>query len=207
MSDIDYSQPDFYRFSEDSIILSHFIGEFLGQVPNVGLKSLLELGAGCGVISCEVAKAQSSLTQLTVCEIQPEFQKHLEINLRQLNQIKPSLNCDVFAMSWDLLGAGKFDLIVSNPPYFIQGKGRVGPNEKRERARRWTEHERDSFFQIVTNKLSPKGLVFLVLREAPPQAFLKNVKLVTEKVIHQRSEVLTRVFVFALNIETDEGLF
>ena len=47
----DYLQPDFYHFNEDSIQLVRFIKE---NIDNSTEHSALEVGAGCGVISCEL---------------------------------------------------------------------------------------------------------------------------------------------------------
>jgi tRNA1(Val) A37 N6-methylase TrmN6 len=50
MSD-DYSQPDYYRFNSDSITLVNYLLKSMGPT-----ESILDLGAGCGIIGIELAR-------------------------------------------------------------------------------------------------------------------------------------------------------
>lgn len=89
---IDYSQPDFYRFNEDSTKLVAFIQNHLKKTP----QSIIDLGAGCGVIGIELKKLYHE-AYLTLVEGQSEFLPYLKailsyLKLRPVSSMLISLN-------------------------------------------------------------------------------------------------------------------
>lgn len=111
----DYSQPDFYRFNSDSFELINFIKKL-----NPNVKSILDIGAGSGVIGIEISRSLS-IDLVVFVEAQKEFYEHLVLNC---NTFIPQISREIIITkisNYDSLK--KFDLIVSNPPYF---------NKKRE---------------------------------------------------------------------------
>ncbi len=207
---MDYSQPKFYRFTSDSLELAksviHHLETRATQIDSIPLK-VLELGAGCGVISCEIANASGVCLEMNLCEIQDEFLEYLNHNITLVKPTHSKTTLQVLANSWEKLEAKSFDLILSNPPFFLAGHGLTGSDPRRERARRWSLAQRDRFYEVILEKLGHSGVVALVLRESPPQSFLRHFRVLEERIINPRSENLTRIIVLALNIETDKALF
>lgn len=199
---MDYAQPDFYRFSTDSTELAKVA---IKHTP-LPAKKILELGAGCGVISCEFALGLAQELELHLCEKQHDYESYLRRNLEQLVATRRGISPQLHLYSWASLKESSFDVILSNPPYFLKGHGRSAPDSRKEVARRWGADEREFFYQLILSKLSPMGIVALTLREQPPEFFLKQTKLVDEVLLHARSEILTRIFVFALNVEANKAL-
>src|SRR5690606_16988297 len=76
MNKVDYSQPLFYRFNSDSLQLVNFILKKECQ-----FKSILDLGAGCGIIGIELAKALGPKV-VTLVEMQEDYSVHIETNLK-----------------------------------------------------------------------------------------------------------------------------
>lgn len=113
-----------YRFSVDSIILADF-------VKLKRLKTVLDLGAGAGIIGIILAKKYSE-SKVTMLEIQPELAE-LAIKNIELNGLTGRI--DVYctdARTWE----GKnFDLVVSNPPFRTPGTGKLSPEEDKAIAR------------------------------------------------------------------------
>ena len=122
-------QPrDGYRFSIDSILLGRF-------VRGHGRDRVLELGAGCGVISVMIA-ALWRPREVVAIEIQPDLAAIAARNaaLNRLDSIRV-INADLRARRIDGLAPASCDLVVANPPYRALRTGRVSPNPGRRIAR------------------------------------------------------------------------
>jgi tRNA1Val (adenine37-N6)-methyltransferase len=117
-----------YRFSIDSILLARF--------ADVRPRDrVLELGAGCGVISIVIAAARHPKA-IVALERQHDLAALIDRNVA-LN------HCDgITAIAADLrrrtipgLAAGSFDAVIANPPYRALHTGRVSPIGARHSAR------------------------------------------------------------------------
>src|ERR1700719_1871599 len=117
-----------YRFSMDSILLGRFV-----RVRK--RDRVLELGAGCGVISVMIA-ALWLPREVVAVEIQPDLAAIAERNaaLNQLDSIRV-ISADLRARRIEGLAPASFDVIVANPPYRALGSGRRSPNPARRVAR------------------------------------------------------------------------
>jgi tRNA1Val (adenine37-N6)-methyltransferase len=116
-----------YRFSIDSILLGRFV-----RVRR--RDRILELGAGCGVISVMIA-ALWLPREVVAVEIQSDLAAIAERNaaLNQLDSIRV-INADLRSRRIALQPAS-FDMIVANPPYRALGSGRRSPHPGRRAAR------------------------------------------------------------------------
>jgi tRNA1Val (adenine37-N6)-methyltransferase len=122
-------QPrDGYRLSIDSILLGRFAR--LRRRDRV-----LDLGAGCGVISV-MAAALWRPREVVAIEIQPELAAIAERNvtLNGLESVRV-INADLRTRRIDGLTAASFDLVLANPPYRALRSGRESPNAGRRIAR------------------------------------------------------------------------
>ncbi len=124
---------DGYRFSLDAVLAAHFCR----PAPR---DRVLDLGCGCGVIGLILAYRHPDIT-LTGIEIQPEL-----VQLTRDNAVANELQARLMVLEGDfrtissLVQPESFDVVVSNPPYRQQGRGRVSPADQRARAR----HEVDA---------------------------------------------------------------
>lgn len=129
-----YSQPSFYHFSRDSISLANFINK---RVLLQNKKNLLEVGAGSGIITCELLRlVEDWQGSLTLLEKQVAFLSHLKDNLEEsLNvlNVNYSIYQDDF-LSW--ADNYPFDLIYYNPPYFFSEETRPSPLQEKDLCRR-----------------------------------------------------------------------
>lgn len=153
----DYSQPDFYRFNEDSTALIRW-------VQNSGLSpaKILDLGAGSGILGIELARFLKPQT-LTLVEVQDEFRPFLEINA---DRFLPSSVSHVIVMKRfsDYSSPDKFDLIVCNPPYYLPGKGEVSKNRNRAVARSFMIDSWSVLLKKISELLTSEGRAFIVLK-------------------------------------------
>ncbi|MGQ9812674.1 MAG: tRNA1(Val) (adenine(37)-N6)-methyltransferase [Dissulfurimicrobium sp.] len=107
-----------YRFSVDSLLLCNFIR--LKKREQV-----LDLGAGCGVIALVLAKRHEG-AKVTAIELQRDMAGLAAENIK-LN----GMDGRVRLIEWDLnriddvISAGEFDHVVTNPPYRAPDSGRL----------------------------------------------------------------------------------
>ena len=122
-------QPRFgYRFSIDSLLLGHFARVRAGD-------RVLDLGAGCGVISVMIAALRRP-REVVAIEIQSELAAIAERNatLNGIASIRV-INADLCARRIGGLAPASFDVVVANPPYRALHRGRESPDAGRRVAR------------------------------------------------------------------------
>jgi len=119
-----------YRFSVDAVLLAHFAQPLPGA-------RIMDMGTGCGIIALIMAhrynetfitglEIQSALARLALDNVASnDFAHRIEI-----------INGD-FRNIIQLLPAESFDMVVSNPPFYSIGKGRVNPASEQA----WARHE------------------------------------------------------------------
>lgn len=153
----DYSQPDFYRFNEDSLRLVKWI---LQKVTSAD--GILDLGAGAGIIGIELAN-QLNPQSLTLLEVQKDFYPHLKINVE--SQLKIPLKVNIVEKSFgSWLPERVYDLIVCNPPYYLPGHGEKNKDPRKDCARSFVVDDWEKLLTLIKTALSPGGRAFLVIK-------------------------------------------
>ena len=116
-----------YRFAIDAILLAHF-----ARPPQRA--RVLELGAGCGVVSLVLA-AMHHPTQVDAVELQPRLAELITRNavLNRISAVR-AICADLRRVIPELAQAG-FDYVVANPPYRATRRGRESPDQERWIAR------------------------------------------------------------------------
>ena len=117
-----------YRFSIDAVLLAHH------AAPRPREK-VLDLGAGCGIISLIMGSRRSDL-KIYAVEVQTELADLAATNVHQ-NHLEDRIDvvCTDMKLLTRQMTSGPFDLIVSNPPYHKPGSGRINPDAQRAVAR------------------------------------------------------------------------
>src|ERR1700687_2430791 len=117
-----------YRFSVEAILLGRFVRASTRE-------RVLELGAGCGVISMMVASIYRA-REVVAIEIQPELAEMIARNaaLNHLGSVR-AICADLRDKKIAGLEHASFDLVIANPPYRAISAGRENPNLGRRVAR------------------------------------------------------------------------
>lgn len=166
MSNDDYLQPDFYRFNEDSLKLVNFVSS---QIKKTG--RVIDIGSGCGVIGIELAQ-KITLDEIHFLELQPIFKDYLEMNI---DLFIPKSKSEVIISSLGVFKSDlKYDLIVSNPPYYLPGAGQLGPNPHRNLCRSFLEEGWVELLQFIADHLAPLGISVVVIKN--DRQILKHVE-------------------------------
>ncbi|OAG28416.1 tRNA1(Val) (adenine(37)-N6)-methyltransferase [Thermodesulfatator autotrophicus] len=142
-----------YRFSLEVFLLAGFIS----LKPR---EKLLELGAGCGVISLILAR-KHNFKFLIGLEIQKELLTFFVHNVK-LNQLSEK----IYPLCGDVkappLKSGSFDVVFSNPPYYSAGTGRLSPHPQERLARHEILASLTDFISCAAYTLKNKGRFYLV---------------------------------------------
>jgi len=116
-------QSDVFRLGTDSVMLAYFVSTSDGKK-----RSVVDLGTGSGIIPIILAW-DNPMLKIDSIDIQPEAVKlateNIELNdlADRVNVIEGDLRCHR-----DFFVAGAYDLVISNPPYFPGGSGKLSDN-------------------------------------------------------------------------------
>ncbi len=144
-----------YRFSIDAVLLAGFLR------PRPG-RRIADLGTGCGIIALLLA-ARCPKTRIVAVELQEELAELARENVRRngLSTVIEVVGGDLRRLSRRDLG-GRFDAVVSNPPFRAAGRGRVCRNDGRAVARHEITLALDDLLQAARRLLDPGGRLALI---------------------------------------------
>lgn len=158
MSTLNYSQPEFYKFNTDSISLAKYSSIWMRD--RLELK-VLDLCAGSGVVGIEFVKNHQSVQEIHFIEKQNEFLPHLKMNTQNL-LCRSKILIQDFKENERM---EKYDLVLINPPYFENGKGRISPDGRRQLCRSFNKGELELLLNFSQEILKPKGEIHIVHRD------------------------------------------
>lgn len=188
-----YSQPDEYHFSLDSIHLAEWVAKRLAHHPELKTWRVLDLCAGCGVIGLELSWYLRDLKQFAFVEVQDVYTPHFQKNVMTVN--RPELQLEWHLLNYEALlentWKDKFNLIVSNPPYFQPQQGMLSPSQFKNRCRFFLDSSFTHFIQALVNTLAPKGQAFFLLRSLTQHGYDSFSKV--EEIVKKTSVTVKRI--------------
>ncbi len=150
-----YQPKTGYRYNEDSFSLLNFVKNIKKDAK------VIDLGAGCGILSLVIAKKFPSV-KITAVEIQESLFQILNKNVMENNlshQITP-IHSD-----WQLLDKGynnTFDVVITNPPFRETASGRISPDGIKSSARHETKGQLESLISTAKKLLKNDGIFYAV---------------------------------------------
>lgn len=166
-----YSQPEFYKFSHDSVFLARSVHEFVRR-KNLPIRAVLDLCAGCGIVGLDflfhqLNESGKSPERCDFVEIQAAYRPHFEANRSTLGA--QSQQIEFLELNYSQLlesdFASRYDLVLCNPPYYVAGHGRLSPSEERNRCRFYIDSDYKTLLDAVVHSLKPGGQAFVLWRD------------------------------------------
>lgn len=159
-------QPkDGYRFTLDPLLLCGFSAAAVER-------TIADLGSGSGVMALVLARMAPE-AQVTAVEKEPAMAALAEGNVR-LNNLEERVRI----LREDLLHVrcrlpvSCMDLVVSNPPYRKQGRGRLNPHPGKLAARHETSAGLADFLAVAKYLVKPAGRICFVYHPARLPEFM-----------------------------------
>ena len=148
-----YQTKNGHSITTDSAFLVETISNQISQKDI----SLLELGSGNGITAIMLSHFHPKWVILGI-----EIQKHL-IELSK-NNAKLSETTPTFTEAdlRDFTSSLKYDLIISNPPYYPKETGRISPIEERAISRHEVTCNMLDILECVKRNLKKDGIAFLL---------------------------------------------
>ena len=144
-------------FSIDTLLLANFV-QFTPEMLNAA-----DLGSGSGILAF-LLKYRNTVLQITGFELQKEFydlsNRNLELNKQFDGLFFESM--DIRDIPARILPES-FDLVVSNPPYFQLGNGRLPANPARAQARHELNGTVLNFVEAASYMLSYGGRFCVII--------------------------------------------
>ena len=164
---MDYQQPDFYHFNQDSIWLANWVATNHKRP----IYSLLDLCAGSGVIGIEIAQKRQEIKHLILLEMQTAFGPSLAFNLQHF--LAPHVKREVY---WESLGhflqnphKNSYDCIVVNPPYYSVESSRLSPILERRLCRHFLVDGLDVLIELFLKLKNDNNNIYMVYDEGQIQ--------------------------------------
>lgn len=153
------------KVNTDSVLLGAWVH------PN-GSKDILEIGTGTGVIAMMLA--QKTGARIVAIDIDEGSAKQAEQNVKENNfstiEVR-HVSVQDFAFHTD----EKFNMIVTNPPYFIGSL--TSPDENRTKARHTSSLPFEDLISCVVKLMHEKGKFCLILPKNEASIFREMAKL------------------------------
>ena len=145
-----------YRYSLDALLLANFCGQ-----PVAGGR-IIDLGAGCGIISLLLARINPA-TSVDAVENNPEMAAVIERNIRH-NHLggKVSVHVEDVIDLKKSYPVSTFDLVVSNPPFRTPRSGKISPRIGRDAARHETTAGLADFIAAAKYLVKPSGKICFI---------------------------------------------
>ena len=140
-----------YRFGPENLLLP----DLLLDAPHPAPQTLIDLGAGCGVLG--LLGAMTTGAECWLVERNVEMVEHLQRNLT-------AVSTPVQIVSEDLRSCAlpAADLIVANPPFFRVGEGMRSKHETVRDATHSHHGELHDFVSVAASRLAPGGHLWLL---------------------------------------------
>lgn len=193
-----YAQPDFYHYSLDSTELARFTATQLNQRTDLSELKTLDLCAGCGVVGFELSWHLPALRKIDFVEVQEIYTPYFQQNVQIVNRKELELNWHV--INYDELHAekwqNKYDLIISNPPYFYPNHSVLSPSPEKNRCRFFIDSNFENYILAIANSLTQNGEAYILLRSLKAHGI---------DVFTNLNQYLTKTNITATNLTTIRG--
>lgn len=132
-------------------------------------KRILDMGAGSGLISLMLAQRTSENVVIDAIELDEDAASQAADNVQASPWASRLLVHQADVISWAAGQTARYDLIVSNPPYFEQGVECATP--QRDRARYTTTLDHSALLECAATLITEDGFFCVILPVEVSEAF------------------------------------
>jgi tRNA1Val (adenine37-N6)-methyltransferase len=151
-----------HKVGTDGVLLAAWVGVS-------GVRSILEIGTGSGVMALVLAQRTDKHCSIDAVEVDKESAEQAVENVLRSPWPK---KVDVHHMSIQAFDSDRrYDLIVSNPPYFV--KSSLPPEVKRSNARHTGTLSFEDLTDAALRLLKPDGKLAVILPVVEAQSFIE----------------------------------
>ncbi len=177
-----YQQKEGYRFSIDAVILGRFAAER-------ATGAVADLGTGSGILPVILAKT-GNLSGIVGIEIQAELAAlaRQNVDYNRLGEKVSIVHTDIKHIR-NHFAAECFDTVITNPPFYREGSGRINPDNQNAVARHELFGTLHDFITGAAYLLKQTGKLFAVylpgrLVDLIAEMRLKNIEPKTLRFVH-----------------------
>lgn len=150
-------KKDGFCFGIDAVLLANFADVKKGSC-------VIDLGTGTGIIAVLLA-GKTQAKEIVGLEIQTEISEMAarSVKLNNLEDRVRIVNGDI-KKAVEYFGVSKFDTVVTNPPYMVQGRGLVNPSDTKAISRHEILCTLEDIVKVGSRLLKPCGQLAMVHR-------------------------------------------
>ncbi len=160
----DYSQPDFYHFSQDSIDLVEVVLNQIQLLQRDNVINILDVGTGCGIVGIELSQKIRTQFKLVLLEKQNEFYHSITQNFKQLFNHEFGSGEIVISDVLDFNPEIHFNIITFNAPFYRPDRFRSTNNRLKKNCKMMDLKTKNKIIEKCSKLLSPGGMFFLLDR-------------------------------------------
>lgn len=158
-----YQAPEEFCYGVDAVLLA----DFAARAARKRKKNcrIMDLGTGTGIVPL-ILSHKTEAGYIGCLEVQEHSFALVEKNVahNHLEERIVPFHGDVSCFAGEEELAGTFDVVTTNPPYFIGGGGLESKNPAKAIARRETTGTLDDFLRLAAKLLRDKGDFYMVHR-------------------------------------------
>lgn len=148
-------------------------GILLGAwAPVFGVKRVLDIGTGSGLLALMLAQRTDENVHIDAVELDEAAAAQAQENITQSPWAKRMTVHAEDVQRWAARQTIKFDLIISNPPYYAQGVECASP--QREQARYTTTLDHPALLATASELITEEGYLCVVLPEQVGSTFTQQ---------------------------------
>lgn len=157
-----FQEPEEFCYGVDAVLLADFAAQAARKRRNC---RIMDLGTGTGIVPL-ILSHKTEAGYIGCLEVQDHSFSLVEKNIAH-NHLEDRIfgfHGDVSCFSEEENLAGTFDVVTTNPPYFVGGGGLSSQNPAKAIARRETTGTLDDFLRLAAKLLRDKGDFYMVHR-------------------------------------------